>query len=69
MKKRSYSFLFAFLTRAILGMTLIFFINQCILPPNSSINVGLNPISFLTSGTLGIPGVCLLYGITWYQIL
>ena len=23
----------------------------------------------LTSGTLGIPGVCLLYGITFYQIL
>ena len=35
----------------------------------SSINVGLNPVSFLTSGTLGIPGVCLLYGITFYQIL
>ena len=40
-----------------------------VLPADSSINVGLNPVSFLTSGTLGIPGVCLLYGITFYQIL
>ena len=29
----------------------------------------LNPMTFLTSGTLGIPGVCLLYSITWYQFL
>ena len=50
-------------------MMLIFIINQWVLPADSSINVGLNPVSFLTSGTLGIPGVCLLYGITFYQIL
>ena len=33
------------------------------------IAVGMNLFSFLTSGTLGIPGVCLLYSITWYQFL
>lgn len=69
MKKRFHSLIFFFLVRAALGMFLIFFINQWVLPADSSINVGLNPVSFLTSGTLGIPGVCLLYGITWYQIL
>ncbi|MBM6853546.1 pro-sigmaK processing inhibitor BofA family protein [Mediterraneibacter glycyrrhizinilyticus] len=58
-----------FVIRAIVGMTLIFFINQYVLPDDSSINVGLNAVSFLTSGTLGIPGVCLLYGIMCYQIL
>lgn len=58
-----------FVIRAVVGMTLIFFINQYLLPDDSSINVGLNAVSFLTSGTLGIPGVCLLYGIMCYQIL
>lgn len=58
-----------FIIRAIVGMTLIFFINQFVLPSDSSINVGLNAVSFLTSGSLGIPGVCLLYGIMCYQIL
>lgn len=58
-----------FFIRAVVGMALIFFINAYVLPSDSSINVGLNAVSFLTSGTLGIPGVCLLYGIMCYRIL
>ena len=58
-----------FFIRTIVGMALIFFINQFVLPSDSSINVGLNAVSFLTSGSLGIPGVCLLYGIMCYNIL
>lgn len=58
-----------FFIRAAVGMALIFFINQYVIPADSSINVGFNAISFLTSGTLGIPGVGLLYGIVCYQIL
>ena len=58
-----------FFIRAVIGMALIFFINQYVIPPDSSINVGLNAVSFLTSGTLGIPGVGLLYEIMCYQIL
>ena len=58
-----------FLIRAVVGMALIFFINRYVIPDDSSINVGLNAVSFLTSGSLGIPGVGLLYGILWYQIL
>ena len=58
-----------FFIRAIIGMALIFFINQYVPPSDSSINVGLNAVAFLTSGTLGIPGVCLLYGIMCYRIL
>ena len=44
-----------FMIRAVIGMALIFFINQYVIPPESSINVGLNAVSFLTSGMLGIP--------------
>ena len=58
-----------FFIRAVLGMALIFVVNSYIIPADSSINVGLNAVSFLTSGTLGIPGVGLLYGIVCYQIL
>ena len=58
-----------FFMRAAIGMALIFFINQYVIPPDSSITVGLNAVSFLTSGVLGIPGVALLYGIVLYQSL
>ena len=58
-----------FVIRAILGMGLIYFINQYLLPPDNALNVGLNAVSFLTTGSLGIPGVCLLYGILFYQNL
>lgn len=58
-----------FILRAVIGMGLIFFINQYVLPDENTLKVGLNLISFLTSGTLGIPGVCLLYGILAYQSL
>ena len=58
-----------FFVRAVIGMALIFFINQFVLPDENSMNVGLNAVSFLTTGSLGIPGVCLLYGILFYQTL
>ena len=69
MQNKAVSAVINFFIRAVVGMALIFFINQYVLPDDSSINVGLNAVSFLTSGILGIPGVGLLYGIMWYQIL
>ena len=63
MKKKITGLILHFFARAVGGMMLIFIINQWVLPADSSINVGLNPVSFLTSGTLGFPGVALLYGI------
>ncbi len=52
-----------FIIRAIVGAGLIFLINSCFAEPESSWRVGQNALTFLTSGLLGIPGVCLLYGI------
>ena len=69
MKKKTGYFFLKFFIRATIGMALIFIINKYVLPAESSINVGLNPMTFLTSGTLGIPGVALLYGISVYHIL
>lgn len=69
MENKLASVIINFMIRAILGMGLIFFINQYVLPEGTSLNVGLNLFSFLTTGTLGIPGVGLLYGILLYQSL
>lgn len=69
MEQRPASFLVKFIIRAIIGMGLIFFINQYIIPDENAWKVGLNAVSFITSGTLGVPGVCLLYGILIYQNL
>ncbi len=67
MKRKSTAIILHFLIRAVLGMALIFFINNYIFLEEDSWQVGMNLLSFLTSGSLGIPGVCMLYGIIIYQ--
>lgn len=52
-----------FLVRMVLGAICIIFLNDFLQNQGISIYVGLNPASLLTAGTLGIPGVALLYGI------
>ena len=63
------SILINFIVRAVVGMGLIFFVNQYLEYRGISLRVGLNGISFLTSGILGVPGVAMLYGILAYKIL
>ena len=58
-----------FLVRTVLGAIMILLVNDILQKQGFYIYVCLNPVTLLTSGTLGIPGVCLLYGITFYQIL
>lgn len=58
-----------FLVRMIVGMTLVFLVNQFLDARGIGAQVGLNPATVLTSGALGIPGVALLYGIAFYGIL
>ena len=69
MENKLTSVIVNFVMRAIIGMGLIYFINQYMLPDENTLKVGLNAVSFLTTGSLGIPGVCLLYGILFYQTL
>ncbi len=52
-----------FLSRAIIGMLAIVLVNQIIAYFGNSLSVGINIWTCLTTGTLGIPGVALLYGI------
>ena len=58
-----------FLVRALLGMAVIFFLNEFLTSKGIDVQVGLNGVSFLATGTFGLPGVALLYGIVAYQIL
>ena len=57
-------FLMNFLIRAVL---VIFFANQFLEAGGHALHVGLNPLTFCTSGIFGMPGVALLYGIAFYQ--
>lgn len=58
-----------FLIRAVVGMATIFCVNEILSYMGIDVSVGMNAVTFLTSGTLGIPGVALLYGIIFYRIL
>ena len=69
MEHKLTSFFVTFFIRSLVGLTLIFFINHYVLPDETSLNVGINAVSVLTSGTLGVPGVCLLYSILIFQNL
>lgn len=62
MKKKA-GFLTGCLVRMVVGIALIFFANYLFQMNGVALSVGIGPISILTSAILGIPGVCLLYGI------
>ena len=69
MSEKRPGFIVNFFVRAFVGVCMIFFVNEFLAYRGINVAVGMNLFSFLTSGTLGIPGVCLLYSITWYQFL
>lgn len=58
-----------FVLRAVMGTIGIYFLNGLLLARNISVVVGINPVTFLTSGILGFPGVAMLYGINFYMLL
>lgn len=55
--------------RSILGIIAIYFINLTLAEVGISLGVGINAVTVLTSGILGIPGLLALYGIEIYQTL
>ena len=58
-----------FALRAVLGGISIFGINSLLSMGGLGFFVGINPISLLTSGTLGFSGVSLLYAIAALNFL
>lgn len=55
--------------RSILGTIAMYFVNSALASMGISLGVGINAITILTSGILGIPGLAALYGIGFYQML
>jgi len=68
LKKRA-EWLLTFLLRGVTGTVMIYFINLLITSTNMGIEIGINPVTVLTTGILGFPGVLLLYGINFVKIL
>ncbi|MFP3155725.1 pro-sigmaK processing inhibitor BofA family protein [Lachnospiraceae bacterium ZAX-1] len=58
-----------FCVRMVLGMISVYFLNHFLEIQHIELAVGLNPISALTVGILGISGFALLYGIMLYKFL
>ncbi|MCI9489972.1 MAG: Pro-sigmaK processing inhibitor BofA [Dorea sp.] len=67
MPERQPHIMINFFVRVILGIAMIFFVNEFLEFENISVRVGMNPLTLLTSGVLGTPGVALLYGIAFYR--
>ena len=68
MKKKAQFFL-DFLLRAGVGAAMIMWVNSLLVGQDIAVAVGLNLWSLLTSGSLGIPGVALLFAISALQNL
>ncbi|MDD3205122.1 MAG: pro-sigmaK processing inhibitor BofA family protein [Lachnospiraceae bacterium] len=68
MKKKS-ELLINFILRTVLGLISIYFINEILKWQSIDVLVGMNPITALTTGMLGFPGVILLYGIQFCKFL
>lgn len=66
---RKIEWLINFVLRAVMGTIGIYFLNGLLLARNISVVVGINPVTFLTSGILGFPGLVVLYGINFFKVL
>ena len=58
-----------FILRAVMGTVGIYFLNYILASQNVSVAVGINPLTILTSGFLGFPGIAVLYGIHFFKVL
>ncbi len=66
---RKAEWLINFVLRSIMGTIAIYFINMGITFLGFTTVVGINAVSVLTTGILGIPGIVMLYGLSIYEIL
>ena len=67
--KRKMEWLLNVLMRSIFGTIAIYFVNGTLAWAGISLNVGINPVTVLTSGILGVPGLVAIYGVGIYNIL
>lgn len=55
--------------RSILGTVAMYFMNSALAAAGISLGVGINSVTILTSGILGLPGLVAIYGLGIYKIL
>lgn len=55
--------------RSILGTVAMYFVNSVLATMGISLGVGINAVTILTSGILGLPGLVALYGLGVYRLL
>lgn len=55
--------------RGILGTVAMYFVNSTLASIGISLGVGINAVTVLTSGILGLPGLMALYGLGIYRLL
>lgn len=55
--------------RGILGTVAIYFVNSALAAVGISLGVGINAVTVLTSGVLGLPGLLALYCLGIYRML
>ena len=67
--KKKMEWLLNIFMRSILGTIAIYFVNNGLASMGVDVGVGINPVTVLTSGILGLPGLVAVYGLGFYQIL
>lgn len=67
--KRRSEWLLNILMRSILGTIAIYFVNGALAGAGIDLGVGINPVTVLTSGILGFPGLLAIYGVGAYKYL
>lgn len=67
--RKNKEILINFVLRVVVGILVIYFANEFFIMQELSIAVGINPVTILTAGILGFPGIALLYGIVIYKFL
>ena len=66
---RKIEWIINFVLRAVMGTIGIYFLNNFLIIRDISVTVGINPMTVLTSGILGFPGLVVLYGINFFKVL
>lgn len=64
--KQKIGLVIRFLLRGILYTGMMLLVNHGLFLLEIGLQVGLNPATILTSAILGFPGVCLLYGLSFW---
>ena len=67
--KSKVEFLINMVLRMMMGTIGVCFVNSILVSQGIELGIGINVVTLLTLGTLGLPGFLLLYGMVFYKFL